>query len=195
MAKKADLSKFTFAEWFALVWFCIDAFTHLTIEFGYVCLALTTTARKSDTYLGWIWREYGRADARWAVRDVNVISLEILTVFVGVLCIFQAYAVATRASYRHPLQMVICVAELYGGWMTFAPEWLDGSPNLNGSSFSLLWIYLVFMNGLWVVVPALLLWESFSRLSQVRSVMMFKLSTMIVFITCILVGKHRSRQY
>jgi hypothetical protein len=81
MAKKADLSKFTFAEWFALVWFCIDAFTHLTIEFGYVCLALTTTARKSDTYLGWIWREYGRADARWAVRDVNVISLEILTVF------------------------------------------------------------------------------------------------------------------
>jgi hypothetical protein len=79
--------------------------------------------------------------------------------------------------------------------MTFAPEWLDGSPNLNGSSFSLLWIYLVFMNGLWVVVPALLLWESFSRLSQVRSVMMFKLSTMIVFITCILVGKHRSRQY
>ena len=28
---------------------------------------------------GFIWREYGRADARWAVRDATVISLELLT--------------------------------------------------------------------------------------------------------------------
>lgn len=49
----------------------------------------------------------------------------------------------------------------------FCTEWVDGSPNLNGSDFNLLWIYLVFMNGLWVVIPLLLLWDSFSRLSQV----------------------------
>lgn len=46
-------------------------------------------------------------------------------------------------------------------------EWLDGNPNLDGSDFSLLWIYLVFMNGLWVVIPLLLLWDSFARLTQV----------------------------
>ena len=167
MGKKANLSNFTFAEYIALIWFSLDAFTHLTIELGYVYLALTSTAKYSDTYLGHIWREYGRADARWAVRDPTVISLEILTVCIGVLCLFQVYAVATRAAFRHPLQMVICVAELYGGWMTFAPEWIDGSPNLNGSSFALMWIYLVFMNGLWVVVPALLLWDSYARLTEV----------------------------
>ena len=46
-------------------------------------------------------------------------------------------------------------------------EWLDGSPNLDGSSFELLWIYLTFMNGLWVVIPLLLLWDSYARLSTV----------------------------
>ena len=42
-----------------------------------------------------------------------------------------------------------------------------GNPNLDGSDFKLLWIYLVFMNGLWVVLPALLLWDSVARISYV----------------------------
>ena len=66
----------------------------------------------------------------------------------------------------HPLQIVISVAELYGGWMTFAPQWLDGSPDLNGDDPVLVWVYLVFMNGLWVVIPALLLWESLAVTSH-----------------------------
>eukprot|EP00981_Chlorochromonas_danica_P009334 scaffold2621_cov164-Ochromonas_danica.AAC.3 len=145
MEEKKITRGYTIAEKVSLLWFSIDAFTHLTIELGYVCLALGDTARRSDTAMGKIWREYARADARWAIRDANVISIEILTVLVGI---------------------VICVAELYGGWMTFAPEWLEGSPNLDGSTFSLLWIYLVFMNGLWVVVPLALLWDSGARLTD-----------------------------
>jgi len=157
---------YTFSEKIRMSWFAIDALTHLTIELGYVWLALTTTAAKTDTYMGWIWREYARADARWAVRDPTVISIEIATVCLGVLCLAQLAAIYYRKGVAHPLQMCICVAELYGGWMTFAPQWLDGSPDLNGSDFYLLYIYLWFMNGLWVVVPAVLLWESFSVTSH-----------------------------
>lgn len=51
--------------------------------------------------------------------------------------------------------------------VSYFVEWIEGSPNLNGSDFNLLWIYLVFMNGLWVVVPLLLLWDSFARISNV----------------------------
>jgi hypothetical protein len=160
-----DAKPLRFHEMLVLVWYVIDAITHLTIELGYVILALTTTAEKTDSFMGWIWREYSRADARWAVRDPNVISLECLTVFIGVLCLFQIKGVLSRSAWRHPLQIIICTAELYGGWMTFAPEWVEGSPNLNGQDPVLLWIYLVFMNGLWVVVPALLLWDSFVRLT------------------------------
>ncbi len=116
-----SIKPFTFGEKLCLIWFLIDAFTHLSIELGYVYLALTTTAKKTDNYLGHIWREYGRADARWAVRDPTVISIEIATVVMGILCLFAIYGVVKRKSWRHPLQIIICVAELYGGWMTFAP--------------------------------------------------------------------------
>jgi hypothetical protein len=34
----------------ALIWFVIDAFTHLTIEFGYLWLALTTTGRQKSLF-------------------------------------------------------------------------------------------------------------------------------------------------
>jgi len=31
--------------------------------------------------------------------------------------------------------IVLAVGELYGGFMTFAPEWLTGSPSLDTSNF------------------------------------------------------------
>jgi hypothetical protein len=39
------------------------------------------------------------------------------------------------------------------GFMTFCPEWLTGNPNLDASNFMFKWVYLVFFNMLWVVLP------------------------------------------
>ncbi|RYY73888.1 hypothetical protein EON63_19875 [archaeon] len=94
--KMGTSKPYTFTEKLTLVWFILDAFTHLSIELGYVVLALGETANKSDTYLGHIWREYGRADARWAVRDSTVVSIEIATVAMGVLCLFLIYGTIYR---------------------------------------------------------------------------------------------------
>jgi len=44
--------------------------------------------------------------------------------------------------------------------MTFAPEWLTGSPNLDTSNFMFTWVYLVFFNTLWVWIPLWILWEA-----------------------------------
>ena len=44
------------------MWFVIDAFTHLSIELGYVLVALGPTARRSDSLMGaceWIGRRNG----------------------------------------------------------------------------------------------------------------------------------------
>lgn len=38
--------------------------------------------------------------------------------------------------------------------MTFCPEWLTSNTNLDGSNFMYLWVYLVFFNVLWVILPA-----------------------------------------
>lgn len=49
-----------------MVWFIIDAFTHLSLELSYVLLALGPTAEKSDSMFAFVWREYARADKRYA---------------------------------------------------------------------------------------------------------------------------------
>ena len=161
------------------IWFVIDAGTHLTMELAFLIMALGEGAEKTDSYWGFMWRLYAKADARWAVNDPGLISIEVATVFMGLLCLVQLYALWNRSSYRHVLQLFICTAELYGGWMTFGPEWFSTPPNPNLAGMDepvLFWIYLVFMNGLWVVVPAVLLWESWVFLSHITSAASPKMS-------------------
>jgi hypothetical protein len=52
--------------------------------------------------------------------------------------------------------------------MTFAPEWLArpvANPNLSSDPLHV-WIHLTFMNGLWVLVPLILLWDSCVALTR-----------------------------
>ncbi|MCJ1364952.1 hypothetical protein MMC16_004069 [Acarospora aff. strigata] len=62
------------------------------------------------------------------------------------------------------LATVLATAELYGGFMTFAPEWLSGSPNLNTSNWMYLWVYLFFFNTLWVWFPLWVLYEAYMNI-------------------------------
>ena len=71
-------------------------------------------------------------------------SLEILTVLgAGPLCCYILYQLVRQDPARHYWIVVLSTAELYGGWMTFCPEWLTGSPNLDTSNPLYLWVYLV----------------------------------------------------
>jgi hypothetical protein len=123
---------------------------------------LTSTVVESSGFLAEVWKEYSLADKRWGVSDPTIVSMEILTVVVdGLLCIVLIAAIIGNKPYRHFIQIILCVCELYGGWMTFAPEWVSGSPNLVTDNPLYLWVYLVFFNGIWVVIPALLLAHSY----------------------------------
>ncbi len=51
--------------------------------------------------------------------------------------------------------------------MTFCPEWLTGSANLSTQNVMHMWLYLVFFNGLWVVIPGLLLVHSYIEMVNV----------------------------
>ena len=90
-----------------------------------------------------LWKEYAFADYRWGVADETVVSLEILTVLgAGPICCLILYQIVKRDPARHYWSVVLCTAELYGGWMTFCPEWLTGSKNLNTTNPLYLWVYL-----------------------------------------------------
>lgn len=43
--------------------------------------------------------------------------------------------------------------DLLIGFMTFAPEWLTGSQNLDTTNWMYTWVYLFFFNTLWIWFP------------------------------------------
>lgn len=153
-----------------LTWLFYDVIVHITLEGPFVLMSLRESVEKSEGALAQLWQEYGKADRRWLFSDPNIVSVEILTVFLcSGLGLALVYAVVHNKHYRHFLQISLSVCELYGGWMTFAPEWLQGSPSLNqASSWLHLWVYLVFFNGIWVLVPGLLLLQSWAALRELH---------------------------
>lgn len=154
-------------ERWVLAWLCYDSLVHFVLEGAFVYLSVVGNVADSQGLIASLWKEYGKADARWLYFDPTIVSLEILTVVLdGFLALVLIYAIVKEKYYRHFVQIALCVCELYGCWMTFFPEWLVGSPNLNTNSWLYLWIYLVFFNGLWVLIPGLLLWQSWVELKK-----------------------------
>ncbi|KAL4736951.1 Emopamil-binding protein [Aspergillus similis] len=200
-------------------WHAYDALTHLFIEgsFLYECFSSYATlpagfAAPEPAFLGIkdrvygaahgsapsarLWQEYAKADKRWATADATVISLELLTVFLGgPAAIYVCYLLwqssctqstskpssskssspkstssksstaklESKGAAKAKLWLVataLATAELYGGFMTFAPEWLTGSTQLDTSNAVYMWFYLFFFNTLWVWIPLWVLWEA-----------------------------------
>ncbi|KAF2497332.1 Emopamil-binding protein [Lophium mytilinum] len=121
-----------------------------------------------------LWQEYAKADRRWGGVDLGVVSLELLTVGVGAPLAAWVCVLLCRPEGRGGLgkwwwMSVLATGELYGGWMTFAPEWLTGSPNLDTSNWMYLWVYLFFFNTLWVWFPLWVLYESYTAINGAMS--------------------------
>ncbi|KAI0248624.1 Emopamil-binding protein [Lactifluus subvellereus] len=160
------------------IWLTFDALIHFIFEGSF--LALSTfgrTVNASEGPFAQMWREYAAADARWGTADPTVVSLEVLTVLgAGPLAALIVYQIVKRDPARHYWIVVLSTAELYGGWMTFCPEWLTGSPSLNTSNPLFLWVYLFFMNVIWVVLPVWLMYDSYIHIAgSLRSAQASKL--------------------
>jgi hypothetical protein len=63
--------------------------------------------------------------------------------------------------------MKLFVFCIISGWMTFGPELITGNKNLVTDNWLFLWVYLVFFNGLWVIIPAALLYQSWTAIASV----------------------------
>ncbi|KAJ5960885.1 uncharacterized protein N7479_008035 [Penicillium vulpinum] len=181
-------------------WHAYDALTHFFIEGSwlYECFFSFTTVAENHNVEPFflndptrmygpaygtgpsarLWQEYAKADRRWAGADLTVVSLELLTVFLGgPAAIYICYLLCrssnenisakSRGGVKATLWLVstmLATAELYGGFMTFAPEWLTGSSQLATEDPVYLWLYLFFFNTLWVFIPLWVLWEAAKEL-------------------------------
>ncbi|KAH8825328.1 Emopamil-binding protein [Flagelloscypha sp. PMI_526] len=157
------------ARWqdrYAFTWFAFDALIHFIFEGSFLYLStFGRTVNTSEGMFATMWREYAAADFRWGTADPTVVSLEILTVLgAGPMACYILKKLVSQDPARFYWIIVICTAELYGGWMTFCPEWLTGSPGLNTGNFLYLWVYLFLMNIIWVIVPLWLMYDSYIQI-------------------------------
>lgn len=114
---------------FLFIWLAFDSICHLTLEGSFLYLSvLGRTVNSSHNFFAYLWQDYAKADARWGFAEPTVVSLEILTVLgAGPLAGYCAYLIAKNSPAYHFWAVVLSVAELYGGFMTFCPEWLTGN--------------------------------------------------------------------
>jgi len=133
---------------FTFFWLAFDMTIHFFFEGIFVYFStFGRTINDSVGPLADMWRQYAYADFRWGVADPTVVAVEILMVFgAAPLCGYILYQLLKKDPARHFWIIVLCTSELYGGWMNFSPEWLEGSPNLDTSNPLYLYFYLWFMN-------------------------------------------------
>lgn len=181
---------------FLFIWHAFDALIHVILEgsFLYNCFfvyrafdpaidhpaSVTNFLGHPDRVYGsaygnnWaanLWQVYARADKRWGGADLTVISLELLTVFGGApLAAYICYGIAKRNVRVSIWMIILATAELYGGFMTFCPEWLTGNLNLDTSNWMYKWLYLVFFNMLWVFIPLYAIYFAYTDISNAFAV-------------------------
>lgn len=147
-----------------ICWWAFTGLTHIVLE-GYFVFTPDFYKKTSPVFLAEVWKEYSKGDSRYAARDSAVVVVEgITSVLEGPACLLAIYAIVTRKSYRHPLQLAICLGQLYGCIVYFVTTWLDGNEYAAGPFYY--WFYYIFMNGIWVVIPSLIALRSWRKITQ-----------------------------
>ena len=102
-------------------------------------------------------KEYTKADSRYASRDSFVIAMETVTAFMwGPLCPLTIYGIFKSKSWRYVLMIVISVGQIYGDVLYYATCFLEDFIHHRPEPLYF-WGYFVVLNGVWIVIPGLVL--------------------------------------
>lgn len=143
------------------LWFGLTFTIHVTWELAWLVLhdSIVSSPDAPWAYAWWMYIDGG--DARYAGDDATLVTQEILSVINGVVG-FTGLALWWRSKGRNPtavlLLLATAVVHLYSAWVYFGSEALDGYPNVDTGSVADFWIKFWLLNGLWVVVPWLVLY-------------------------------------
>ncbi|KAL4975643.1 Emopamil-binding protein [Aspergillus desertorum] len=156
------------ADRIAILWFVLSGALHCFFE-GYFIINHGRMGSAQD-FFGQLWKEYALSDSRYLTSDTLVLCMETITVLLwGPLCFGVAYLIFSNHSMRHSLQIIVCMAHLYGDTLYFATSIYDDHvrerPYCRPEPFYF-WVYYVGMNFIWIVVPAVYLYHSIKAISH-----------------------------
>lgn len=150
------------ADLSTVLWFVLCGFIHLFFE-GYYSYNFRRMGGMQDLF-GQLWKEYSLSDSRYQTQNAFVLCMETITaVCWGPLSFIVASMIATDHPFRHPLQAVVSLGQLYGDVLYYATSMFDHYIlNLSYSrpEAFYFWGYFVFMNSFWIIIPLKLLYDS-----------------------------------
>jgi len=143
----------------------VTGLIHFIIE-GWVVIVADFYTDTSGNYLSDTWKEYSKADSRYASRDSFIISMEAVTAFAwGPLCPLAAWAIMTHKPWRWALVLIVSLGQLYGDVLYFGTCYLEEFVH-SRPEWMYFWFYFVIVNSIWIVIPALVIVVCVRRISQ-----------------------------
>jgi hypothetical protein len=113
-------------------------------------------------YWASIYEQYARYDARYAWHDPTIVTLSRLEILMGPSCFVLVWLVLEQHAWRHPVQLVLCSIQCFGTLVYFFEPVVAGTWSEVFTSDPLeLWTFVLFLNGLWIGVPIVMIYQSF----------------------------------
>ncbi|PSS25605.1 hypothetical protein M430DRAFT_39664 [Amorphotheca resinae ATCC 22711] len=145
-----------------VLWFVSTGSIHVFFE-GYFVLNHHRMGGMQD-FFGQLWKEYALSDSRYMLSDPFLLCIETSTVITwGPLSFLTALLIIRESPYRHSIQALVSTGHIYGDGLYFATSLLDefysGKIYYRPEPFYF-WVYFVFMNILWLIIPGFCLYGS-----------------------------------
>jgi cholestenol Delta-isomerase len=176
---------FSKREKVVIYWLLFSGVVHILLEGSYLrhheeirIRATSTFSEKMMEDVHWekalqtqwwgsLYSQYAKYDGRYAVSDPLVVFFCWTELVEGVFCFVLAYFIQTNSPYRHPFQLLISTAQFYGTILYFLGPVIYNNWNtvMTSDPFDL-YVYVVFLNGLWMLVPGLLIIQSFKAIAN-----------------------------
>ncbi|KAK3186388.1 hypothetical protein K4F52_004926 [Lecanicillium sp. MT-2017a] len=117
-----------------------------------------------------MWKEYALSDSRYLTMDAFMFCMEAITsVFWGPMSLLCAYSIVYDLPWRHSLQTVISLGQLYGDVLyygTCAFDEIVYHKSYSRPERYYFWGYFMLLNAFWIVIPLVLLVNSFKQTSK-----------------------------
>ncbi|EGC39021.1 hypothetical protein DICPUDRAFT_91317 [Dictyostelium purpureum] len=176
-------------EKLTIFWLLWSGLIHIILEGSYGFFAHEVTKASTVTFtekmlemiplekafdLHWyasLYSQYAKYDLRYAIQDPMVVFFCFMELVQGACCFILALCVIKEAKIRHALQIFLCSIQGLGTVFYFITPYIYGVWNEQISSDPFeLWVYVVGLNGLWLLVPIILTIQSFIAISNQFSV-------------------------
>ncbi|CAG9466206.1 unnamed protein product [Pedinophyceae sp. YPF-701] len=134
-------------------WWIITGLIHIVLEGAFAAMP-DFWKDTTGNMLADVWKEYSKADSRYATGDTFVRAVETCTAVVwGPLCFVIAWGMTRGANWTLPMMIAVSMGQLYGDVLYFYTAFAEGQKHAR-PEFLYYWFYFIFLNGLWIVIPS-----------------------------------------